>query len=143
LLSEDFVSIFPFRKKRIRIDIAIGHQKLKRYVMAWARFVIAAGLLMVVVSCKPVEERVVGQWQSEDQVQSVTFSGDGTAVFIAYGRSVNAKYKFTDAAHARFDFDSPLGELEGTQIALVTIENETLSLEFESGVTRSYVRSKG
>lgn len=110
--------------------------------MTWARVMIAAAMLVGVVSCKPLEERIVGQWQNEEKTQSVTFNSDGTAVFEAYGRTVNAQYKFTDTSHAKFEFDSPLGELEGTQIARVAIEKNELSLEFESGVNRSYLRAE-
>ena len=103
---------------------------------------IAVSVLLLLTSCKSLEERVIGHWQNDDQTQGVTFNPDGTAIFESYGRTVNAKYKFTDTTHARFDFDSPLGELEGTQIALVTIEKEELTLEFESGLSRSYTRAK-
>jgi hypothetical protein len=102
---------------------------------------IGAAFLLLIASCKPVEERVVGHWQNEDQTQGVTFNSDGTAIFESYGRTVNAKYKFTDQAHAKFTFDSPLGELEGTQNARVSIEKDELTLEFESGLTRSYLRA--
>jgi hypothetical protein len=110
--------------------------------MAWARVIVALVLLMGLSSCKRLEDKVVGQWSSEDQNQQVEFAGNGTATFTSYGMSVTADYKFTDSAHARFDFHSPLGELEGTQIAMLTLEKEELSLEFESGVSRSYVRVK-
>jgi hypothetical protein len=110
--------------------------------MAWVRIAVALVLLMSLASCKRLEDKVVGQWSSEDQNQQVEFVGDGTATFTSYGRSVTANYKFTDSAHARFDFHSPLGELEGTQIAQLTLVEGELTLEFESGVSRSYLRVK-
>ena len=110
--------------------------------MAWTKVIMATALLLLIASCKPLEEKVVGHWMNEDQTQGVTFNSDGTAVFEAYGRTVNAQYKFTDQAHAKFVFDSPLGELEGTQIARVSIEKDELTLEFESGLTKSYQHAK-
>ncbi len=109
--------------------------------MAWTKFMIAATMLALIVSCKPLQERVVGYWQNEEKTQSVTFHEDGTATFESYGRTVNARWKFTDSSHAKFEFDSPLGELEGVQIARVAIEKEELILEFESGLSRSYLRA--
>jgi len=110
--------------------------------MAWTKVMIAAAFLLLLASCKPLEERIVGHWQNEDQTEGVTFNADGTSVFESYGRTVNAQYQFTDQAHAKFVFDSPLGELEGTQNARVSLEKEELTLEFESGLTRSYQRAK-
>ncbi|HEY3296462.1 MAG TPA: hypothetical protein VGL38_13620 [bacterium] len=110
--------------------------------MAWTRVILATLMLASVISCKNLEQKVVGRWQSEDEVQAVTFHDNGTATFESYGRTVDAQYKFTDQAHAKFIFDSPLGEFEGTQIALLTLDKEELTLEFESGLTRSYLRVK-
>jgi hypothetical protein len=110
--------------------------------MRWAKITIAAIMLMGLSSCKTLEQKIIGQWISEDQNQAVEFAADGTAIFTTYGFSVTADYKFTDKAHAKFVFRSPLGELEGTQIAFVGLENDELSLEFESGLTRGYQRVK-
>jgi len=111
--------------------------------MAWARVILAAMILAAIIGCKSVEERVVGKWQNEDSTQSVTFHENGTATFEVYGRTTEANYKFTDAAHARFDFDGTFGELEGQQVARVAIEKEELSLEFESGANYSFTRVQG
>jgi hypothetical protein len=110
--------------------------------MAWGRFIIAAVLLVSLSSCKTLEEKVVGQWMNEEQNQAVEFNADHTATFTSYGQTVDADYKFTDNVHARFDFHGQLGELEGTQNARITLEKEELTLEFESGLSRSYLRVK-
>jgi len=110
--------------------------------MTWGRFIIAATLVVCLASCKTLEENLIGQWVSEDQNQTVEFAADHTATFTSYGRSVEAEYKFTDKTHATFNFHAPLGELEGTQIAQVTIENNELTLDFESGLQLTYQRAK-
>ena len=98
--------------------------------------------LLVVISCSGIKGRLVGQWTSDDQTQTVEFFRDGTVVFRTVGIPVTGRWHVMDERHVRFDLSGPVGALVGTQVAKVTVQEDRLVLEFEIGISNSYTRAK-